>query len=192
METTPQREWNYFKCKIWSVDWGSSSIFQIHPFYWSLRIQRRWCPVSRPSWNPSRDLERRWNSKEKMPRKKCQNLNAQHSLAQRQMRPRKYCSPGRPLDQRKGFKMRKIGLLWHSVGRELGGLRGSFKAWGLSSLEAGWAREASGRRAVQEKSRTVVNIHVWGGVPLHPASPSCIHPPPWGGHGACPIVLGQR
>lgn len=42
------------------------------------------------------------------------------------------------------------------------GLPGAFKAWGLSPREAGWGgfREARVGVGVEDKSRTVVNIHV--------------------------------
>lgn len=70
-------------------------------------------------------------------------------------------------------------FFWHSIGCELREPTGTLLRPGALPEGGGLGRLPGGRGVgVEEKSRTVVNIHVcaWKGVPF-PPPPSCIHPP---------------
>uniref|UniRef100_A0A4W2EUT3 Homeobox D8 n=1 Tax=Bos indicus x Bos taurus TaxID=30522 RepID=A0A4W2EUT3_BOBOX len=97
------------------------------------------------------------------------------------MRPPKCCSPGGPLDQRKGFlnKEKRLGLAFNRLRAQRAGQETLLRPGG--SPQGRRDGEASGRRARGGETQNRCKYScLWGwgeGVPLHPASSSCTHPP---------------
>lgn len=93
------------------------------------------------------------------------------------------------LSKKTVFKREKNSFVWHSMGCKLRGRRGTLLRPG-GSPQGRRAGEASGRPAGGGEIQNRCKYSCLGGVPLHSASPSCIHPPlsgAGGGGGSAPI-----